>query len=141
MAIIDNMLRQHRWQLEERQRYLNGLEALALRLRGDVRRLESEAERETQRAGRPLDSGPVGIEPVFLRPLIERRDKLNHSVVELDSQIAEARAFVESARQELKIYELSSTQRDRPPLQPLTRRSRRLQQLRQRQAALRSGEI
>lgn len=139
MAVIDSMLRQQRWQLEERQQYLASLEALALRLRADADRLQQEAEREAQLAGFPLDRLDAAIDPVFLRPLIERRDKLRRSVTEIDSQIAEAQAGVEAAVQELRVYESSQAPRERGPIQRLTRRSRRLQQTRMRQAALRSA--
>jgi DNA repair ATPase RecN len=138
MAVIDSVLRQHRWQLEEQQRYLTDLEALAVRLQRDAIRLQGEVEREAQLAGLSLENGEAAIDPVFLRPLIERRDKLNNSLAEIEGQIAEARAAVEAAVQELRVYELSSTPRDPEPMQRLTRRSRRLQQLRQRQAAARN---
>lgn len=140
MAVIDSVMRQHRWQLEERQRYLADLEGLAARLRIDSTRLQGEVDREARLAGLSLNNGAAGIDPVFLRPLLDRRNKLHHSITELDLQIEEARALVEAAQQELKVYEHSSAVRDHAPLQPLTRRSRRLQQLRARRSAASGGD-
>ena len=47
MTVSHNRLRQHRWELDERRRFLAGLEALAARLRRDAQRLHWEIEEET----------------------------------------------------------------------------------------------
>ncbi len=103
MSVRENLLRLHRWQLEERQNYLIGLESLVERLRADARRLQDEAEEGARVSGHLLDDG--GVYPLFVRPLIERRRKIERSIVEVDMQIAEARASVTAAMQEVKLYE------------------------------------
>ena len=42
MSMVENLLRLHRWQLEERRRYLGELESLAERLRADAQRLATD---------------------------------------------------------------------------------------------------
>ena len=47
MSVMDNMMRQHRWALDERRRFLTELESLALRLRRDAQRLHQEIAEES----------------------------------------------------------------------------------------------
>jgi hypothetical protein len=128
MTVLDNLLRLHRWQLEERQRYLADLESLAERLRADASRLQQEAEEEARAAGISLDQpdGERGF--LLIRPLLERRRKLERSAVEIEGQVAEARAAVEAAEQEVKLHEVGWSQRSVIPGGPLTRRARRSQE-------------
>jgi len=136
MSVIDNMIRLHRWQLEERERYLADLESLAERLRADARRLEREAEEEARAAGIALDTPADAPLSIFLKPLIERRRKLERSVAEIETQIAEARAAAATSRQELKLCEMATEQRAAAlPAQRLTRRTRRILQAQQRMRA------
>jgi flagellar protein FliJ len=135
MAVAETMLRVHRWQLEERQRYLDDLESLAERLRADTERLAREMEQEMRLAGVSLEEA---IDPVFLRPLIERRKKLEDSTAELEAQIAEARAAVAAAQQEMRFAGAGGTPRISPPTMRLTRRARRLHQRRSMALAARA---
>ena len=74
MSMSQSRLRQHRWELDERRRFLAGLEALAARLRRDTQRLHWEIEEETG-AGRSEQKTGV-VYPIFVEPLLERRKKL-----------------------------------------------------------------
>src|ERR1700694_870302 len=103
MTVLDDLLRQHRWQLDERRRYVDELESLAERLRADAQRLRAEIEEETGAGRNLLDTGAVY--PVFVQPLIERRKKLERSIAEIDSQIVDARDAAGAAEQEVKLYE------------------------------------
>jgi hypothetical protein len=94
-----NFYRQQHWQLAERQRYLADLESLAERLRADVDRMNGEIDQ----AGGAIEPGRVG--GVFIRPLIARRDKLQRSLAEIETQIADARATVAAAQQEMRLVE------------------------------------
>jgi hypothetical protein len=125
MTVLDNLLRLHRWQLEERQRYLADLELLAERLRADAQRLHKEAEEEARAAGVSLDApdGERGF--LLIRPLLERRRKLERSVAEIEGQVADARAAVEAAVQEVKMHEVGWSQHAVYPTSPMTRRARR----------------
>jgi flagellar FliJ protein len=103
MSVLDNRLRQHRWELDERRRFLAGLEALAARLRRDTQRLHWEIEEETG-AGRS-EQKPGVVYPIFVQPLLDRRKKLERSIGEIEAQIAEAREAVATAEQEVSLHE------------------------------------
>ena len=109
MNARQNFRRQQHWQLAERQRFLGELESLAERLRADAARL----------SGSIAGAGPSAIRPqvhgVLLRPLVERRDKLERSIVEIDAQIAEAREAVAAAQQEIKVLGGPLAQRGADP--------------------------
>jgi hypothetical protein len=117
-----NFHRTQQWQLAERQRYLSELEALVERLRADVERLSMEIEE----AGGvdALPSNPR-LDPNFIRPLVDRHEKLLRSVAEVDAQIAEARVAVASAQQEMKLVEGALVHRGLRFEERLTRRARR----------------
>ena len=103
MTVLNTRLRQHRWELDERRRFLVGLEALAARLRRDAQRLHWEIEEETG-AGHS-EQKPGVVYPIFVEPLLERRKKLERSIAEIEAQIAEAREAVTTAEQELSLHE------------------------------------
>lgn len=103
MTVLNTRLRQHRWELDERRRFLAGLEALAARLRRDAQRLHWEIEEETGAGHSEQKSGVVY--PIFVEPLLERRKKLERSIAEIEAQIVEARETVTTAEQELSLHE------------------------------------
>jgi len=117
-----NFHRTQQWQLGERQRYLAELEALGERLRADVERLSMEIEE----AG-GIDAIPSNprLDRQFIRPLVDRHEKLLRSVAEVDAQIVEARAAVASAQQEMKLHEGVLVHRGLRFEERLTRRARR----------------
>ena len=109
MSVLDNRLRQHRWELDERRRFLAGLESLAARLRRDAQRLHWEIEQETGAAG--TEQKPGIAYPIFVAPLLERRKKLEGSIIEIEAQITEAREAVATAEQEVSLVEAAGTHR------------------------------
>lgn len=110
------------WQLAERQRYLGELESLGERLATDLDRLRAEIENAGgDGAIRPNQR----LDPLFVRPLIDRRDKLMRSIGEIDTQIAEAREALASARQEAKMIEGGLVHSGLRFDERLTRRTRR----------------
>jgi flagellar biosynthesis chaperone FliJ len=111
------------WQLAERQRYLSDLEALGARLRADVETLRAEIEDSGGDAAAPINSR---LDPHFIRPLLERRDKLLRSISELDTQIDEARAALASGQQEARLIEGGLVHRGLKFEDRLTRRTRRM---------------
>jgi flagellar protein FliJ len=117
-----NFHRTQQWQLAERQRYLTELETLGERLRADVERLHTEIE-EAGGAG-AMPSNPR-LDPLFIRPLVDRHEKLLRSVAEVDAQIVEARAAVASTQQEMKLVEGALVHRGLRFEERLTRRTRR----------------
>ncbi|HZT87293.1 MAG TPA: flagellar FliJ family protein [Stellaceae bacterium] len=123
MSALKTLIRTHRWQLDERRRYLVDLETLAARLRADAVRLHEEAEAEARAAG--LSPEAATAYPGFVRSLIERRRQLDRSVAEVDAQIAEARLAVSAAFEELKRYELVAANRERENRRRLAQRDQR----------------
>ena len=117
-----NFHRTQQWQLAERQRYLAELEALGGRLGADVERLRAEIDE----VGGPdaVPSNPR-LDPLFVRPLVDRHAKLVRSVAEVEAQIIEARAAVASAQQEAKLVEGALVHRSLKFEERLTRRARR----------------
>ena len=113
MSVADNVLRQHRWELDERRRFLAELESLALRLRRDAQRLHREIEEESG-AGRLLRQGGAPY-PVFVEPLIERGQKLERSIAEIETQILDARKAVAVTEQQVRLYEATQAQRTGKP--------------------------
>jgi flagellar protein FliJ len=120
MSALESLIRVHRWQLDERRRYLAGLDALAEKLRADAERLRLEAENEARAAGLSLQAGAAY--PLFIRGLIERRQKIERSIAEVEAQIAEARDAVTEAFSEVKRYELAVANRRRDARARLARR-------------------
>jgi type II secretory pathway component PulM len=121
MNVRENLLRLYRWRLQERQDYLAGLESLRERLHNDARRLREEAAE-----GASLTSfveNDAGNYPLLVRPLIERQRKIERSIAELEHQIADARAAVTAARQEVRHRETASG--PHPPDGTLRMRRRR----------------
>lgn len=117
-----NLYRLQHWLLAERQRYLGDLETLAARLRADVENLAREIdEAGSSRASPELKA----VYPMFVGPLVERRDKLVRTVAEIEAQIVEARDAVATSQQEVKVYEASGAYRDFAFEDRRTRRSRR----------------
>jgi flagellar FliJ protein len=114
--------RTQQWQLAERQRYLTELESLGDRLRADIARLNEEVDQAGGAEALPANSR---LDPLFVRPLIERRDKLQRSIAEVDAQLIEARAAVATALQEAKLVEGALVHRGLKFEDRLTRRARR----------------
>jgi hypothetical protein len=117
-----NFHRTQQWQLAERQRYLGELEALGERVRADVERLREEIE---EAGGADALPSNKRFDPLFIRPLVDRHEKLMRSVAEIDAQVVEARAAVESAQQEVKLIEGALVHRGLKFEDRLTRRARR----------------
>lgn len=113
MSVMDNMMRQHRWALDERRRFLAELESLVQRLRRDAQRLHREIEEESG-AGRLLRQTGAPY-PVFVEPLIERGRKLERSIAEIETQILEAREAVAATEQQVRTHEAAQAQRSGKP--------------------------
>jgi hypothetical protein len=117
----NNLQLAQQWHLAERQRYLTELESLGDRLRIDVDRLREEIDRS---GGDALPTNSK-VDPLYIRPLLDRRDKLMRSITEIDAQIAEARAAVIAAQQEAKLVEGALAHRGFRFEERMTRRARR----------------
>lgn len=122
MSVRENLLRLHRWRLQERQDYLAGLESLMERLRADAGRLQEEIGESEAAKGHAVDGGEA---PAYLVPLIERRSKIERSMAEIEAQIAEAHETVEAAQQEVKHAENGAAANASSGPMRVSRRARR----------------
>ena len=106
MNSLKQLIRLHRWNLDEKRRKLNEFESLRDRMLGDIAELEQLAERETEIAAQNRE-GAMAF-PQFISVLIERRRKLTNSLGEVEVAIEEARERLAEAFQEVKRYEIAA---------------------------------
>lgn len=121
---IANLIRVHRWTLDERRRTLGDLERLADKLRGDLDGLDEELLREREAATRVPEMAFTY--PAFASACRQRKEKIQRSIEEIAEEIERARSQVEAAFQELKKYELAQESADRRKREMLKRREQAL---------------
>ena len=109
MSAIDSLVRLHRWQLDEHRRQLADLDLLAQKLRAEKLRLADEESTEQKVAGASLEAATAY--GGFARHLIERREKIEQSIVSVEQQIAAAREALAETYQEVKRYEIAAANR------------------------------
>ena len=103
MTAIDQLVRLHRWNLDEKRQKLADLERLRERLLGNIETIKIERQREKQlAAGSEITHITL---PAFIRASLERQRKIEESVEEVDRSIAAARDEIAEAFQEFKKYE------------------------------------
>ena len=106
MKPFQSQIRLHKWTVDEAQRRLGELIRLADRLRQDLTDLEAEAIREQAAALQSLEASMTY--GAYAARVIERREKLNRSIVEVDGQVEQAREALKDAFAELKKFELAA---------------------------------
>ncbi len=106
MNSLKQLIRLHRWNLDEKRRKLTEFESLRDRMLGDIAELEQLAERETEIAAQNRE-GAMAF-PQFISVLLERRRKLTNSLGEVEVAIEEARERLAEAFQEVKRYEIAA---------------------------------
>ena len=111
MTGLANLVRLHRWILDEKRQRLVELEQLSDRFKGEMEQLERTLEAEKIEAGRTLD-GALAFQ-TFIAPALERRRALRESVANLGREADSARDEVGAAFQELKKYETAQDQIDK----------------------------
>jgi len=111
MKGLDNLIRLHRWQLNEKRRHLVELERLTQHLAARIRELEVEIRNEQQVAGSSTEAAITYGD--YARAAIGRREKLDASLAELQSQRVVAKEEVAEAYRELKKYELVKVRNQR----------------------------
>jgi len=102
---FQSQIRLHKFNVDEAQRRLAELLRLEERLREDLVRLEQELAAE-QKAAESLEASVTYA--AFAERVIERRNKLNHSIAEVAEQIVQARDGLRDAFAELKKFELAA---------------------------------
>ena len=103
MSGLENLVRVHQWILDEKRQRLAGLQQLLDRMTGDLEIMEETLERERESAGKTLD-GALAFQ-TFIPAALERRDKLRHSIANLEQEVEAARDEVGEAFQDLKKYQ------------------------------------
>jgi len=123
MSAVESLVRLHRWQLDERRRQLADLDLLAEKLRREKARLAEEETAEQQAAAASLEAATAY--GSFARALIDRRQKIEQSIIAVEQQIASAREALAEAFQETKRYEIALANRT-------AQRRKRIEQKQQR---------
>lgn len=103
MSGLENLVRVHQWILDEKRQRLAGLQQLLDRMAGDLEMLEETLAKEREAAGKTLD-GALALQ-TFIPAALERRDKLRHSIANLEQEVEAARDDVGEAFQDLKQYQ------------------------------------
>lgn len=103
MSALDQLVRLHRWNLDEKRQKLAELERFRGKLQGNIEALEAELAREQEMAERSQISS-LSL-PAFIKATIDRRRKMEESIAEVDRSIAAARDEIAQAFQEFKKYE------------------------------------
>jgi flagellar export protein FliJ len=120
LTALDQLVRLHRWTLDEKRQKLAELERFRVKLLDNVEALEAELAREQAAADR---SSIASISlPAFIKMTIDRRRKIEGSIAEVDRSIAAAREEITQAFQEFKKYETAHGNHLRREAQKQSRR-------------------
>jgi len=120
LTALDQLVRLHRWTLDEKRQKLAELERFRVKLLDNIATLEAELAREQEAAERsPVTSISL---PAFIKATIDRRRKIEGSIVEVDRSIAAAREEITQAFQEFKKYETAHGNHLRREAQKQSRR-------------------
>ncbi|MEO3429406.1 flagellar FliJ family protein [Pelagibius sp. CAU 1746] len=103
MTALDQLVRLHRWNLDEKRQKLAELERFRTKLLGNIEALQAELARE-QAAAERSEIASISL-PAFIKATIDRRQKIEESIAGVDRSIAFARDEIAQAFQEFKKYE------------------------------------
>jgi flagellar export protein FliJ len=103
---FESQIRLHKWTVDEAQRRLGELMRLADRLRQDLADLAAEALREQALAAQSFEASLTY--GAYAERVIERREKLNRSIADVEEQVEQARDALKDAFAELKKFELAA---------------------------------
>lgn len=120
MTALDQLVRLHRWTLDEKRQKLAELERFRAKLMGNIEVLEAELLRE-QAAAELSQTAALSL-PGFIQAAGERRRKIEGSIAEIDRSIAAARDEITQAFQEFKKYETAHGNHLRREAQKQSRR-------------------
>jgi flagellar protein FliJ len=118
----DNQLRLRRFRVDELQRRLGTLEAIAADLVRKLADLEETVARERQRANE-TDLGRLAF-PSFLKAMDSRRENLKATLNEIERERAQTKTDFALAGQELKSFEIVAEQEVRRAAELPLQRSR-----------------
>jgi hypothetical protein len=103
MNAMEQLVRLHRWSVDEKRRQIGDLQRLRLKLSEDVARLDADlaAEMETARDGIEFRRAFTAYEQVVRA----RRSRLTMSIADVDKEILRAQDELAATYRELKRYE------------------------------------
>jgi hypothetical protein len=109
MNAMEQLVRLHRWSVDEKRRQIGDLQRLRLKLSEDVSRLDADlaAEMETARAGIEFRRAFASYEQVVR----SRRSRLTMSIADVDKEILRAQDELAETYRELKRYEQAQASR------------------------------
>ena len=102
---LSNLIRVHRWTLDERRRTLTDLEKLEDKLKADLANIDADLERERAVATQAPEMAFTY--PAFASAAKQRKEKIKRSIDEVARETERAREQVQAAFQEVKKYELA----------------------------------
>ena len=111
MTGLANLVRLHRWILDEKRQKLVEIEQLSARFKGELEVIEQSLEAEKAEAARTLD-GALAFQ-TFVAPALERRRILRETVANIDREAEATRDDVGVAFQELKKLESAQGRQER----------------------------
>lgn len=120
MRSMKQLVRLHRWKLNEKRQKLAELEDLAAKMRLEVDRLDKKMDAESQAARASAEIAVVY--PAYVSAMLDRRKRLDHSIAEVEQSVAQARQDVTDAFHELKRYELALRNREQREQAKIQRR-------------------
>ena len=103
MTALDQLVRLHRWTLDDKRQKLAELERFRAKMIANIESLEAELARE-QAAAERSEMASLSL-PNFIKATIDRRRKIEGSIAEIDRSIEAAREEITQAFQEFKKYE------------------------------------
>ncbi|NKB20157.1 MAG: hypothetical protein GKS01_06370 [Alphaproteobacteria bacterium] len=106
---MQTLIRMHKAKMEEEQKKLSALEAVANGFTNEIAELHNSAERESSAAAANLETGHMLGD--YIQATIERRKTLEHSRSEVESAIAAIRGTIAEAFRELKRFEIIEERR------------------------------
>jgi flagellar export protein FliJ len=108
---LDSVIRLQKWRLDEKRRQLGDLLRLSEQLQGELAGLENELQAEQELVAGNFDASyNYG---AYARGYIERRERLQQSLQNVEQQIEAAQEEVRAAFRELKTIEITKDNRDK----------------------------
>lgn len=120
MTALDQLVRLHRWNLDEKRQKLAELERFRAKLQGNIEALDAELASE-QSAAERSEVAALSL-PAFIKATIDRRRKIEESIAGVERSIAAARDEIAQAFQEFKKYETAHGNHQRREAQKRSRR-------------------
>lgn len=109
---LHNLIQIHEWEVDEKRRKLGELLRLLENLEAQAKALEEEVIREQQAAEQsPEEAGFLYGE--YAETVIDRRERIQDSIRQMEVAIEEAREELRLAYVELKKYEVAQENRDK----------------------------